>query len=474
MKIIMAASEMTPFAKTGGLADVVGSLPNALAKRGHEVMVFIPFYRCVDAPSAELVLEGCLTVGSRPSHFKIYLIARSHGVRVFAIRKEEYFDRPGLYGMAERDFDDNPERFAFFSQAVMHAITALRLEAHILHAHDWQTALIPVYAQVNHSGTSAPIRTLFTIHNLAYQGAFDSHAFAYTNLPGHFFSMNGLEFYGRVCFMKGGILFADRVNTVSRRHAMEIQTSEHGFGLDGVLRARQSSLSGIMNGVDYLAWNPETDPQLPQNFGAGTLARKQRCKSALTKELGLGYTDQKPVFGMVSRLAQQKGCDLLLRALPEMLQSGALFAILGSGGPGYEEALQQLSEKHPSQFAFKTGYNDGLARRIYGGSDFFLMPSLYEPCGLSQLYAMRYGTIPVVRATGGLDDSVQAWDSQMRRGTGIKFQKADSAGLIGAFDGAMEAYRNPKIMATLRQNAMAADFSWDQSAAEYESLYQKL
>ena len=474
MKIIMAASEMTPFAKTGGLADVMGTLPHALAKRGHEVIVFIPFYRCVDAPSAEFMKDESIMVGSRSARFKIFSIFRKNGVRVFAIRKEEYFDRSELYGLADRDYEDNAERFAFFNQAVMRAMAAMDLDAQVIHAHDWQTALIPVYAQISNPGLSEPVRTLFTIHNLAYQGAFDSHAFGCTNLPGQFFSMDGLEFYGRFNFLKGGILFADWVSTVSRRYAKEIQTPEHGFGLDGVLRAKHASLTGIMNGVDYSTWNPETDVHLPQQFGAGSITRKERCKSALVEELKLESAVKKPLFGMVTRFARQKGCDLLLQALPEMLQHGALFAVLGNGNAAYEKAFRHMAEQHPGQFAFTTGFNDGLAHRIYGGSDFFLMPSLYEPCGLSQLYAMRYGTIPLVRATGGLDDSVQGWDPKTRRGNGIKFQKADPADLVTGFEQAMDVYRNSKTLATLRQNAMAADFSWDKSAAEYETLYQSL
>lgn len=468
----MAASEMTPFAKTGGLADVLGALPYALAKRGHQVSVFIPHYRCLEAFPGELILQQRLLVGARAVRYGVLCISSQKGVRVYTIRKDEYFDRSFLYGIAEGDYDDNAERYIFFSKAVVHATQALGLNPDIVHAHDWQTALIPLY--VNLQSPRSPARTLYTIHNLAYQGVFDSTEFSHTNLSSGLFSPSGLEFYGRMNLMKGGILFANAVTTVSRRYAYEIQSPEYGCALEGVIRSRQSSLYGIMNGADYSVWNPETDSNIAKKYTPATVERKQKCREALQNEMDLEITPRKPIFGMVTRFAQQKGIDILLRAFPEMFQREALFVILGNGDLPYEEALAKLAKENPHVLGLKLGFEEGLSHRVYAGCDFLMMPSLYEPCGLSQLYAMRYGTIPVVRATGGLDDSVEDWDHQAHTGTGFKFVPAEPASWLEAMDRAIATYKKPKAMATLRQNAMAANFSWDKSASEYENLYNSL
>ncbi len=475
MNIVMTASEMTPFAKTGGLGDVMGTLPYALSQRGHAVFVFIPYYRCVQASSPKFLFSDQLEMGQQSVSYSVFQIHQQTGVHVYAIRKEVYFDREFLYGPPEQGYEDNAERFIFFSKAVLRSIQSLGLKTDVIHAHDWQTAFLPVlmHAQKTH-GSFPHVSSVFTIHNLAYQGVFDMREAALTHLDAHYFSLHGLEFYGHLNLMKGGILFADAVTTVSRRYAQEIQTSEYGYGLEGVLRERRHLLHGITNGVDYSVWNPEQDRHLPQTFGITSLEGKRPCKIALARELKMEMTQDDPIFGIVTRFAKQKGIDLILAAFPKMLEWGARFAILASGDQSYEKAFQELAIRYPKQIGLRIGYDEGLAHRIYAGSDFYLMPSLYEPCGLSQLYAMRYGAIPVVRATGGLDDTVQQWNPKNQTGDGIKFQKPESDELLTAFEQALQIYRRPKDLSVLRQNAMKMNFSWDQSVVHYETLYQSL
>jgi starch synthase len=473
MNIVMVSSEMGPFSKTGGLGDVLGTLPYALSELGHDVSVFIPFYRSVPATSPELLFQSDVSMGQRRVVFEVFRIHRRGRVNVYAIRKDEYFDRSYLYG-SPREYDDNAERFIFFSKAVVHSMQSLGMRVQIVHAHDWQAALVPVYLQRSREGVFPRVPTVFTIHNLAYQGLFDAHEFQRTNLDPSLFSTDGLEFFGRMNLMKGGILFANAVTTVSPRYAAEIQTAEYGYGLDGVLRSRKDSVHGILNGVDYSEWNPEKDQHLAQNFNVDTLATKKSCREALIQELKLTSNSRKPVFGIVTRLAHQKGIDLLLQTFSEMLSKGALLAILANGDTKYEGAFEQFARSYPKQFGLKIGFDGGLAHRIYAGSDFFLMPSLYEPCGLSQLYAMRYGSIPIVRATGGLEDTIRAWEPGQKDGTGIKFDKAEPAALLTAFQQAMDLYKKPTVLAALRKNGMSANFSWEKSAREYEKLYQSL
>lgn len=475
MRIVMAASEMTPYAKTGGLGDVLGALPFALGQRGHQVSVFIPFHRGIRPESRDRLLEFQLRMGGQMVTFALLRIVRRDGVTVYAIQKDEYFDRAYLYGPTDQEYADNAERFVFFNQAVLHCIRALGLDPQIVHTHDWHTALIPLHLRLAR-GTLFPAhtRTVFTIHNLAYQGRFPAHQFRFANLPGHLFAIEGIEFYGQMNLMKGGILFADAVTTVSQRYAREIQTPEFGHDLDGVLRSRDGTIHGIVNGVDYSIWNPATDPQIARPYKAGSLTGKNACRKALLAEFHLRPSDKGPILGIISRFTHQKGLDLVLGAMAALLQTGARLVILGSGELAYEEGFRGWAARHPQQVALRLGFDDALAHRIYAGSDFFLMPSRYEPCGLGQLYAMRYGSIPVVRATGGLDDTVQEWDAVMGRGNGFKFSEPLSHALLAAFRHGLRAHRQPAMLRALRRNAMTADFSWDQSAARYEKLYQSL
>lgn len=473
MRIVMASSEMTPFAKTGGLADVLGALPHALARRGHEVSVFLPLYGSLDASNAEFLLQDGVALGPRHATFSVYRLSRDAGVTVYAIRKEEFFDRAGLYGTPERDFEDNAERFILFSKAVVQAILALRLEPEVVHAHDWQTAFIPLQLKIYHDHHALPrVPTVFTIHNMAYQGIFDAWHFGDTNLPGHYFSHDALEFYGRLNLMKAGIGYSDAVTTVSPRYAQEIQTPEFGHQLDGLLKSRHGAVHGILNGVDYSIWNPESDPHLPAHFSVAEPDAKKLCQRELLAALRIMESDKASVLGMVTRFATQKGLDLLIPIFADILARGVRLAVLGSGEPGYEHAFRALEASYPGRVGLRIGFDEKLAHLIYAGSDFLLMPSLYEPCGLSQLYAMRYGTIPIVRATGGLDDTVQAWDAATRTGTGFKFVPAESSALLGAVDDALRAIAKPETFAALRENAMIADFSWERSAGAYETLYE--
>lgn len=475
MNIIMASSEMTPFAKTGGLGDVLGALPYALAARGHEITVIIPFYRCIENRSEESVLEDVVMMGDHPARFKVIRLTHGRGVTVYAIHKEEYFDRSQLYGTAEGDYQDNAERFIFFSKAVLQTIRSMGWSASILHAHDWQAGLIPLYVKSQKTdGLFKGLSTVFTIHNLAYQGIFSSHEFRHTNLSSEYFSMQGMEFYGRMNLMKGGIVFSDTVTTVSQTYAQEIQTPEYGFGLDGVLRSRMNAIHGISNGVDDKIWNPETDPFITEKFGVKNLEKKHKCKIALLREAGLENAPQKPLFGLVSRFAGQKGMDLLIDSFPQMLEHDALFIILGSGEDKYEKAFKQFAAQYPHRISLTIGFDEALAHRIYAGSDFFLMPSLYEPCGLSQLYAMRYGCIPLVRKTGGLADTVKPWNPKTREGYGFQFSDPRTSAWMEIFVKAMETYPNSKAMAAIQKNAMKEDFSWNHSAKAYETLYQSL
>jgi starch synthase len=479
MQIVMASSEMSPFAKTGGLGDVLGALPYSLAARGHDLIVFIPYYLKLSGITGSkpmLLLESRLVLGDRFVAFSVYRISSLNGVHVYAIRKEEFFDRPAFYGPPNRDYEDNADRFIFFSKAVLHTLHSLGIRPQIIHTHDWQTGLIPLFhsAQAQH-GIVTRSRTVHTIHNLAYQGVFEPKAFGLTNLSSGYFNPNSLEFFGRMNCMKAGILSADAVTTVSARYAKEIQEPEYGFGLDGVIRNRASSLYGITNGVNYSQWDASSDPALNHHFTAVNIQGKLSCKKDLLEETGIGNGNAKaPVYGMVTRFALQKGIEVVLEAMSAVLQTGARLIVLGSGDTKYENAFRDVAAANPKQVFVKIGFDEAFARRIFAGADFFLMPSIYEPCGLSQLYAMRYGTLPIVRATGGLEDTVEAWDPAQKKGSGFKFQEASAEAFLKAFSDAQDAYNKPTMLKALRRNAMSVDFSWEQSCVRYENLYNQL
>ncbi len=471
LRILLIASEVEPFAKTGGLADVVGALPRALAALGHDVRVLMPKYRGVETtagalsvalprvhvPMGDRTTEGALLEGRLGRDVPVYFLVHDH-----------YYDRPGLYGTQDESYLDNCERFVFFCRGALEAIRGLGWLPQVIHANDWQTGLVPVYLETLYAGDPAlsSIATLFTIHNVAYQGTFWHFDMPMTGLGWDLFTPAGLEFYGKLNFMKGGLVFADLLNTVSRTYAQEIQTPEFGYGLEGVLQSRSSDLFGVLNGIDAEEWDPSTDEQIAKRFSADDLAGKATCKSALVAEMGLD-ADGSPLIGVVSRLAHQKGLDLVPEAFPGLLDLGFQVALLGAGESWLEDALTEAAARHPGRIALRIGFDEDLARRIYSGADMFLMPSRYEPCGLGQMISMRYGTIPIVRRTGGLADTVHEGR------TGFLFVDPTKAALVDAARRARDAFRDAATWRQLVRNAMGEDFSWHASAKEYVSLYRR-
>lgn len=478
LSILFVASEVEPFAKTGGLADVAGDLPRALAALGHDVRIFMPKYRGVERAAGDLreVLPAFpVPIGDRVVEGRVLEGRLGQTVPVWFLAQDHYYDRDALYTTPEGDYWDNCERFTFFCRAVPTALPRLGWQPEILHAHDWQTGLLPVYLETLYRDDPflGPLATVFTVHNLGYQGLFWHYDLPMTGLSWDLFTPAGIEFYGKISFLKAGLVFADLLTTVSRTYAREIQTPEFGHGLDGVLRERSADLVGIVNGIDYEAWNPATDPELPKRYDAQDLEGKRHCRRALQEELGL-LADGGPVIGMVTRLADQKGLDLAVQVLPTLLRAGAQLVLLGAGEERYQQYFRELAQAHPGAVGVRIGFDQGLARRIYGGADAFLMPSRYEPCGLGQLISLRYGTIPIVRRTGGLADTIREFDPATGRGTGFTFEAYEPGALQGAVERALAAYRDAGTWRRLTRNAMAEDFSWEASAREYEACYRKV
>jgi len=477
LRIVMACPEIVPFAKTGGLADMVASLALALSRLGHDVSLIMPAYRSVleRGPSlreAELRLNVPLD-GAR-EEAGVLTGSLGSAIPVYFIRADRYFDRPTLYGTPEGDYPDNARRFAFFSRAVLELLRHMGAPD-VLHAHDWQTGLAIAFlkAQPERYPGLSTVRTAFTVHNLGYQGLFEPGEWRLLNLDGTLFTPRHFEFYGKINFLKAGLVFADTITTVSPTYAREIQTPEFGFGLDGVLRERAAHLTGILNGADYEVWNPQTDPWIPRTYSREDLSGKRACKAGLQQAFGLRVDPEVPLIGMVSRLASQKGFDLIESALDDGLMTRDLqFALLGSGDRHYQELFRGLATRYPGKFAVKIAFEDKLAHQVEAGADLFLMPSRYEPSGLNQLYSLKYGTIPIVRATGGLKDSVQQFDRSTGTGTGFVFEAYDPAAMLAAIDEALGAYRRPADWSKLIRNAMQADFSWTHSAAEYLRVFR--
>jgi starch synthase len=484
MRVLMVASEAAPFVKTGGLADVLGALPTALARAGEAVGVVVPRYRTAvlpSDPSGRRTL-GPMQIAVGPNLFTITIeeVTTSDNVRYFFIDCPLLYDRPGVYNLAGADYPDNHIRFAALAQAAL-AIARWIFPVDIFHAHDWQGGLLGAYlrSRLAHDPTYFGARTVFTIHNIGYQGLFPASTLTGLGLTTAQFHPEGLEYWGQLNFLKAGIVWADAITTVSPTYAHEIQTPAFGFGLEGALSARADKLTGILNGVDYGEWNPETDAYLPKRYsaqetdggaGGGNLPGKCECKLGLLSELGLPHTAEdlkRPLLGVVSRLATQKGLDLVVELGAWLAAQGVFLAVLGSGDAALEADFLDLAVAHPNRFAVRIGYNNALAHRIEAGADLFLMPSRYEPCGLNQMYSLRYGTVPVVRATGGLDDTVD-------ENTGFKFREPTALAFAAALRQALSAYRNPEAWTKLMRNGMACDFSWDASAKQYRRLYDSL
>ncbi len=477
MRILFVASEGLPFSKTGGLADVVEALPKALAASGHEVAVVLPRYRGTQA--GRVVLSGLeVPMGSSKRSVSIAEGGVLHGVRYFLVDDPDYFDREQLYTSGGRDYPDNAERFAEFSRASIELAKRVWMPD-VVHCHDWQSALVPVLLRTVYAADSA-VRTLpvvFTVHNMGYQGLFPKEAAGNVGLPDSLFSPSALEFYGRVNYLKGGLIFSDYLTTVSRKYAQEIQTAEFGCGLEGVVQTRGDRLEGILNGVDYSAWSPENDSLIAARYSASDLTGKQACKRDLLAQFRLPAQNlSRPLVGIVSRFVDQKGFDLLAETAAELLAEDLALVALGTGEAKYEQMFRDLAQRFPAKLGVKIGYDNTLAHKVEAGADMFLMPSRYEPCGLNQIYSLRYGTVPVVRATGGLDDTIVPYEASgagSGRGTGFKFHEYTGTAMLGALREALAVFGDAAAWRRLQTNGMAKDFSWQASAAEYARLYEK-
>jgi len=475
---------MAPLVKVGGLGDVVGALAAEQARQGHRVTVALPGYPGVTLPPgwSRRALSGCEVpwgMGVEPASFEV-LHSGEHELRVLLVHhlgERRFFERPGIYDdpVTGEGYADNAERFLFFARAAVEGLKRFQERFDILHAHDHQSAWAPCFVRTHDAYELAfdEIATVFTIHNLGYQGIHDPWVLALAGFGAElFYPASPFEFWGRVNYMKVGLEFSDLLTTVSPRYAREIQTSgEYGWGLEGVLARRRQDLVGILNGIDDAYWNPETDPYLPQRYNEKSLATKARVTEALCRRCGLPDDGRLPVVGMVSRLAEQKGFDLIEQARAELLRLDARFVVLGSGHPRYQELLRSLAASHPDRFAYQSGYDEPLAHLIEGGADLYLMPSRYEPCGLNQMYSMRYGTPPVVRATGGLADTVQEFDPLTGEGVGFLFQRFEAGEMIAALRRALSIRKQPELWQRIQRNGMAKDFSWRVSVQAYDRVY---
>src|ERR1700733_164560 len=445
MHIAFAASECVPFSKTGGLADVVGALPRALVAAGHQVSVYVPRYRQTKLADARTVVRSITVPFDDRYRFCSVVTGGSHsGVNFYFVDYPPYFDREALYGTSAGDYPDNAERFALFSRAVLEASKILGVP-NVFHCHDWQSALIPVLLRTQYAEDPAfrDASTVFTIHNMGYQGLFPPDTLPLLTLPWDLLAIDKMEFFGQVNFLKGALVYADFITTVSRKYSHEIQTAEFGFGLEGVLRDRASTVSGILNGVDYDEWSPQADKFIAAKYSPQDLLGKAQCKQDLLTAFGVKAADAKvPVIGIVSRFAAQKGFDLIAQIMDRLAREEMILVVLGTGDKLYEEMFQRLNKQFPNKIAIKVAYDNATAHKIEAGADMFLMPSRYEPCGLNQIYSLKYGTVPVVRATGGLDDTIEAYDSTTGRGTGFKFQAYDGAALLAAIEQALAIFKN--------------------------------
>jgi len=477
MEIAMISPEIGPFAKTGGLADVVGTLSGALHGRGHELTLIMPAYRTVlqgGVALEETDLRFSLPVLDRQVDASVLRGRVGSDISVYFIRADRYFDREFLYGTPDEDYPDNAERFVFFCRAVLEFLRQHPVQ--IIHCHDWQTALAIVFlkAQPEKYSELHAAKSVLTVHNLGFQGIFPASNWQLLNLDWSLFTPQCLEFYGNINFLKGALLFADRITTVSPNYAVEIMESEQGFGLEGVLRDRQQDIVGILNGVDYGQWNPESDPNIARNYGTRNLTAKQTCKRALQRTVGLPQQSKLPLLGMISRLTSQKGLDLVEKILDPLMQCDLQMAVLGSGEQRYEDVFLEAAKRFPEKLAVRIGFDEVLAHQIEAGADIFLMPSRYEPCGLNQMFSLKYGTIPVVRAVGGLKDTVEDHDAETGTGTGFVFGPYEPLAFLEALDRALKVFREKKAWTALRRRAMSRDFSWQRSAQAYSDLYREL
>lgn len=471
MRIAIVTPEAIPYSKTGGLADVTGTLFKEYGKLGLEVFLFLPLYMKTyqefKGQIQDTGVEIEINLKDIKKRCRIFLLNPKKNSKVFFISENEYFGREELYGTSSGDYPDNNYRFIFFCKAVIEALKILRINPDIIHCNDWQSALIPLYLKTIYRDSFSDTKTILTIHNLGYQGIFPPETLEVAGLGWDLFHMDGVEFYGNVNFLKAGIISADFITTVSETYAMEILTPEFGFGLDGVLRKRQKDLYGILNGIDYEEWNPSRDKHLPFNYSKGRLSGKFKCKLELLKRCGLKGPEL-PIFCFIGRLSNQKGIDLLTDVIASIINLGANLVIIGKGEEFYDSLLRSEKERYTEKVFFYSGFDEPLAHLAYGGSDIFLMPSRYEPCGLGQMIAMRYGTIPVARKTGGLADTIQ--DNK----TGFLFYEYSTGAFMEKIEQAFECYNDKRRWNDFIKNAMSMDFSWKRSAMRYLEIYRRL
>lgn len=477
LRIVMVTSEMVPFAKTGGLADVTGALPVALAQMGHQVSVIMPRYPSVEGAvrSLEKMYDHLVVpMGASTESGVVWSAKRAPRIPVYFIDHPHYFQRQALYATVQGDYADNAQRFAFFAKAALETCRALDLQADVIHCHDWQSALIPAYLKttLSHDDAFASVGSLLTIHNISYQGLFSPATMEFLQLPGETYSPEGIEFYGQVNYLKAGIVYADLINTVSPRYSQEIQTANFGHGLDGILRYRGEDVYGIVNGIDEREWDPKSDRRIAARYSPTDLAGKWVCKQDLLRTFGmLSELIHTPLVGMISRLVDQKGLNLLEEAIHRMLALDIGFVVLGTGEARYEQFFRQLGERYQGKVGVVLGFDEVLAHKIEAGSDLFLLPSRFEPCGLNQMYSLRYGTIPVVHATGGLDDTITEYDPTSDQGSGFKFETYDAEALLATLQQALTLYRHRDAWERLMRRGMQTDFSWAKSAQAYNELY---
>ena len=478
-RILFATPEVIPFAKTGGLADVAGALPKFLQALGCEIKLVMPYYRMVRNSGLPIQYLGEaieVPLGNEVIEADIYQGHLDQNIPVYFIGREEFFDRQYLYSTPKGDYFDNAERFIFFSKATLLLCRHIEFSPDVIHHHEWQTGLIPAYLKSIYRNDPflSHAAAVFTIHNLAYQGLFKKEKFWLTSLPEAMYNPEGIEFWERINLMKAGIVYADVINTVSQKYSQEIQTPEYGYGLEGILRKRREDLYGIINGVDYKDWDPSHDSYLIARYDLNDLSGKKACKKDLLKEFGLPASLEKaPLLGTISRLTDQKGFDLLAEILDELFALDIGFVLLGTGEQRYHDLFNQVACKYPKKAGVRIAYDERLAHKIEAGTDLFLMPSKYEPCGLNQIYSLKYGTIPVVRATGGLDDTITNYDAATGKGNGFKFNRYDSKELLNQVKAAIGLFHRPEHWKQLLRNAMMADFSWQRSAKAYLQLYQE-
>jgi starch synthase len=479
-KIVLIASEAVPFAKTGGLADVAGALPLALGRLGHDVLLVLPRYRAAERATAEAMPLDRFPIRLGGTTLEARFVGQrlGPGARAVLVDCPVLYERDHLYGVGNDDYPDNAVRFAFLVRAALEFLARDGFRADIVHAHDWQAGLAPVYLRTRYAAhpVLGGAASVFTIHNLAYQGLFPPDVLPRIDLGWDLLTPEQLEYWGKVSLLKGGINFCDVITTVSRRYAREIQTPEFGFGFDGILRRRARDLVGILNGIDTNAWDPASDPFLPAPYDPSNLDGKRAAKAALLAAFDMPRTEEAlawPVVAMISRLVDQKGFDLLAQVADVLLRLDATYVLLGSGEPRYQELWTRLATEYPRRVGARIGFDEPLAHLIEGGADIFLMPSRFEPCGLNQMYSLRYGTIPVVHATGGLDDTVEEWNPDRRSGTGFKFRTYTASALLRALRCALRTYARSDEWHALQRQAMRQDLSWDRSAQEYGTIYER-